>query len=415
MGFAAITIDAPFKNEHLSTSRIKQYEKCPLAFKLGYIDKRESWEEKAAADFGKVVHAAFQFIYEWINDEEFTGAVPDEVIIRSFRRAFEEAEGHVVGTATYQEGLDMVRAYFRIHKAVDHMTVLGVELPFTMTIESDDGEIIFKVTGVIDRVDRVGPGHIDVVDYKTNRFMFTREELDTDLQMSMYGIAIRALFPWATEVTFSFDMLRHNIRQRTRRNKEQLNRAADYVIAIGRRIETSLEFRANLNPLCPWCDHREACATYDQAVRNGENTLSYMMAADDIERVSEERERACALERIGKKRRKEMDRIILARIAHSESDALAVNEMRYKPVQTSNIEYPFHKTVKLLADALGVPEQHVMERVSSIAKGRMDKLISDAELGRGKRQLLKAQLETVAKRTAGGAWVKATEIVSRRA
>jgi RecB family exonuclease len=415
MGYAAITIKEPFKNAYLSVSRIKQYEKCPLAFKMGYIDiDVERWHEKDAANFGKVVHEAMELIFNWVDDEEVIGSVPDEVIIRKYREAFSKAEGHVVGSDRYKEGLELVRTYFRVNQQVSYLEVVSTEQQFMLDIESDDGSARFQITGVIDRVDRVGPKRVRVIDYKTNRFLFVREELDTDLQMSVYGTAVKQLYPWAEEVEFAFDMLRHGTRQWTRRTDDQLNEAADYMIAIGQRIERALEFPPNLNPLCPWCDFREHCKTYNDAAQKGETTLSYMMAADDLERVSEERERAQSLERIAKQRRKEMDRIILARCKALEVDSLSVGEMRYAPTQSSDIDYPFKKVVTVLAEALDVPEDEVIRRVSRIGKGRMDDLIKEASLGRGKKQLLRAKLETLASRSYKDPWVRSSKIVERR-
>jgi putative RecB family exonuclease len=415
MGYVAIRIKEPFKNKYLSVSRVKQYEKCPLAFKMGYIDENvERWHEKEAADFGKVVHEALELIFNWVDEEEFIGPVPDEVIIREYRAAFSKAEGHVVGAGRYKEGLELVRTYFRVHQQVSYLEVVATEQQFMLDIESDDGSARFQVNGVIDRVDRVGPKRIRIIDYKTNRFLFTREEVDTDLQISVYGIVAKQLWPWADDVEYAFDMLRHATRQWTRRTEAQLNEAADYMIAIGQRIESALEFPPNLNPLCPWCDFRESCKTYHDAAQKGETTLSYMMAADDLARVSEERERATALERIAKQRRKEMDRIILARCGALETEELRVGEMRYAPTQSSEIDYPFVKAIALLSEALEVPEEEVMRRVSRIGKGRMDDLIKEAGLGRGKKQLLRAKLETMATRTYREPWVRATKIVERR-
>lgn len=415
MGFAAITIKEPFKNKYLSVSRIKQYEKCPLAFKMGYIDEDvERWHEKDAADFGKVVHEAFELIFNWVDEAEFIGSVPDEIVIEKYREAFAKAEGHVVGSDRYKEGLEIVRTYFRVHQQVSYLEVVATEQQFMLDIETDDGSARFQISGVIDRVDRVSPKRIRVIDYKTNRFLFTREELDTDLQMSVYGIAAKQLWPWAEEVEYGFDMLRHATRQRTRRTDEQLNAAADYMIAMGMRIESALDFPPNLNPLCPWCDFRESCKTYHDAAQKGETTLSYMMAADDLARVSEERERAQSLERIAKQRRKEMDRIILARCSALEVAEIAIGEMRYAPTQNSDIEYPFAKVVDVLAEALAVPSDEVIRRVARIGKGRMDDLIKEAGLGRGKKQLLRAKLETLARRTFKEPWVRATKIVERR-
>jgi RecB family exonuclease len=42
--------------------------------------------------------------------------------------------------------------------------------------------------GCIDRVNRVNDETIEVVDYKTNRAIFTREEVDDSLQLSLYEV-----------------------------------------------------------------------------------------------------------------------------------------------------------------------------------------------------------------------------------
>jgi RecB family exonuclease len=413
MGYAAIKVEKPFKNKYLSVSRIKQYEKCPLAFKMGYIDKAERWHEKEAADFGKVVHEAFERIYNWVDREEFVGSVPDEVIIREYREAFSRAEGHVVGADRYKEGLELVRNYFMVNR-VSNLEVVATEQEFTLDVESDDGLARFNILGYIDRIDLVAPKRVRVIDYKTNRFLYVREELDTDLQMSIYGIAVKSLWPWVEEIEYAFDMLRHGISQRTKRTDEQLGEAVDYMIAVGSRIERSREFPPNLNPLCPWCDFRESCKTYADAVKKGETTLSYMMASDDLERVSKERERAQSLERIAKQRRREMDKILLSRCNALEVDELAVGEMRYAPTQSSDIEYPFRKIISLLSESLSLPEDEIIRKVAKVGKGKMDELIKEAGLGRGKKQLLRAKLETLATRNYKSPWLRSTKIVERK-
>lgn len=407
-----VGLKTTFTNKYLSVSRIKQFEKCPLAFRFGYIDHVNGWHEKDAANFGSTLHKALELIYDWVVDEEHIGPVPDEVIIRCYREGFELTES--VGTIAYTDGLELIRNYFRVHKSVDHMKVLAVEQKFEITIESDDGKTKFNVLGYMDRVDHIGPKRIRIIDYKSNRFFFTREELDTDLQFSMYGIAAKTLWPWVEEIEYGFDMLRHDIRQKSSRTNEQLNEAADYVIAMGRRIETLLDFRPKLNGLCPWCDFRESCEEYDKALKSGESTLSYLVAADDMQRVSDERERTVALERIAKRRRQEMDKIILAQLTQTEDEVLNVGELRYKATQRSDTFWPMEDTLEILVDGLDVTREYALPRVADIAKGKMDKLIAKSNLTRGKRQLLRAKLETVAEKTKGAPWVKATNITDRR-
>lgn len=391
-------VENTFKNSYLSVSRLKTYEKCPLSFKAHYIDKDvPQIKQKEAADKGKLVHEALEHIYLWVKEEEFIGSVPDEVILRTYRGAYERAEGHVPGLMTYEEGLELTRSYFRVHRKVSHLDLLATEQPFTLSIASDDGEFEFDVEGVIDRIDVVSPTKIRVVDYKTNKMLFTADQLRTDLQMSCYGLVVEGLFPWATEVEYAFDMLRHNIRQTTTRTPEQLSMAGDYMIALGRRIESATEFPAVLNPLCPWCDYRESCAEYNSALERGEQSISYkMVTKDNLQEVANERMRANAAEQILKNRRKEMDKILLSRMDKGEGEkSLVVGDMEFVPQQNSRTTYPVGKTVKLLASQLDLPEDEILKRVSEVSNGRMAKLISASNLTAHKKRFLRDRLKII--------------------
>ncbi len=413
MGLAQIKIKTPFKNKYFSVSRIKLYEKCPLAFKFGYIDHLERKFGEAAA-FGSLCHTAKEYIFRWVEDEEFVGTVPSDTVISEFRRAFENSE--VVGTANYNAALKITRSYFRKHDHVDASTILGIEREFTITIESDDGSVVFEVYGIIDRIDRVNADTIRVVDYKSNKQLFTREEMDNDLQMSIYGLAVKTLWPWVKNIEFAFDMLRHNVRQFTRRSDDDLDRAADYVIAIGSRIESALEFPPTLNNLCAWCDFRAECDEYNNALKKGEQDLSYLVAADDIEKVCAERNRASALETIAKRRKREMDDIIMAHLNNNPKlDKLVVGDWGYKPSQSFDTVMPTDKTVNALKDALGVDDKFVRDRITTVQKGLVDKLINEAKLASGKRTLLRAKLDTITKKYPKSAWVNARKINQRKA
>lgn len=413
MGLAKVSvISKPFTNKYMSVSRIKQYEKCPLAFKFGYIDRRARESGEAAA-FGSMVHKAMELIYRWIVDEEFEGTVPDEVIIRQYRNAFEESE--VVGEAAYKHGILLVREYFRFHDHVSHETVLGIERKFSIIVEADDESRRYEVFGIIDRIERLDKTSVLVVDYKTNKSLFTREELDSDLQMSVYGIAVKTLWPWVQNVQFAFDMVRHSTRQYTRRSDADMNEAGDYIIAIAGRIESSLQFPAKLNTLCPWCDHREACPTYQEALQKGETTLSYLVAADDIKRVAAERDRCNALEMIAKKRREEMDKILIEHMSQSDNEErLVIGDMSYTLTQKVDTTWPMEKAVTILAEALDVPEEKVRSWILVPQKGLIEKAIKAAKLRPSQAQLLRAKLDAVAERNPSRSFINARAVHQRK-
>ena len=49
----------PFRNAHLSYSRLSRFEQCPLSYRLHYIEKRQA-EPGLPLRFGKLVHAVLE-------------------------------------------------------------------------------------------------------------------------------------------------------------------------------------------------------------------------------------------------------------------------------------------------------------------------------------------------------------------
>src|SRR5690606_14213597 len=58
----------PFKNQHLSYSRLSRFETCPASYKFHYIEKQKS-EPGLPLRFGKAVHAALEGLLKEVVDE----------------------------------------------------------------------------------------------------------------------------------------------------------------------------------------------------------------------------------------------------------------------------------------------------------------------------------------------------------
>jgi len=393
MGLAQIYLKTPYKNSHFSVSRIKQYVKCNLAYKFSYPDQSPRGSNEAG-DFGKMVHGALEEVFDWIINEEHVGPVSDERLIECFRIAFEFSD--VSSNAFYKEGLEMFRNYFRLFRNHNHMKIMAVEHGFETWLGQ------YKVIGYIDRIDWINKDTVHIIDYKTNRQMFSRDDLENDLQMSVYGLAIKETWPWVKHVRYSFDMLRHNQRQNCHRTDQDLQDARDYVIATANRIESQTEFRPKLNILCAWCDHRHKCDEYNEALTSGESSLSYLVASGNLDKVCAERERAVALRKIAEMRKNEMDKILKASLVHGNQREIVRGGIKYKMIQSSDTVYDRAKVIETLSKGLRIPKSVIEHKIGNVEKKKIEKLISEANLPSVKRSLLWAQIsaagEKVAKR-----------------
>ena len=253
-----MTTVAPFKNQHLSYSRLSRFETCPLSYRLHYIEKQQA-EPGLPLRFGKTIHAVLERLIKEVVDDERTGPLSEERAIELYREAW--GAERLTGMDVFAEGLAILRRFIAEQGVVDHRDVLAIEKEFRLPVGP------FEVLGFIDRVDWIDDEAVEVIDYKTNHQLFTRDEVDTSLQMSLYEVAVRRLWPWAKKVKLTFWMLRHGVRQVTTRTEEQLADALAYVETLGRQTETATAYPARLNTNCSYCDHRKQCPAYADALK----------------------------------------------------------------------------------------------------------------------------------------------------
>ena len=387
---------APFKNQHLSYSRLSRFETCPLSYRLHYIEKKQA-EPGLPLRFGKTIHAVLERLIKEVVDDERTGTLSEERAIELFREAWGAEQ--LTGMDVFAEGLAILRRFIAEQGVVDHRDVLAIEKEFRLPVGP------FEVLGFIDRVDWIDDETVEVIDYKTNHQLFTRDEVDTSLQMSLYEVAVRRLWPWAKKVKLSFWMLRHGVRQVTTRTEEQLADALAYVETLGRQTETATEYPARLNTNCSYCDHRKQCPAYAEALKGKREFIVEDLG--DLEGVAREREEVARLAKALYARKEELEDILKAQL--KERDELVLGGVRYRMFATTSLDYPLEPTLSLLADATGLSRDEVLGKLGAIDKKALDALLKSLgkKLDKPRVSLLKAELEAHAdKRMSPRLWAK---------
>lgn len=387
---------APFKNQHLSYSRLSRFETCPLSYRLHYIEKKQA-EPGLPLRFGKTIHAVLERLIKEVVDDERTGPLSEERAIEHYREAW--GAERLTGMDVFAEGLAILRRFIAEQGVVDHRDVLAIEKEFRLPVGP------FEVLGFIDRVDWLDDETVEVIDYKTNHQLFTRDEVDTSLQMSLYEVAVRRLWPWAKKVKLTFWMLRHGVRQETTRTEEQLADALAYVETLGRQTETATEYPARLNTNCSYCDHRKQCPAYADALKGKREFIVEDLA--DLEGVAREREEVARLAKALYARKEELEDILKAQL--KERDELVLGGVRYRMFATTSLDYPLEPTLSLLADATGLSRDEVLGKLGAIDKKALDALLKSLgkKLDKPRVSLLKAELEAHAdKRMSPRLWAK---------
>ena len=388
-----------FKNKHLSYSRLSRFEQCPLSFKLHYIEKKRA-EPGDALRFGKAIHAVLEVLVREHMEQERTDSLSEDRAAELWQKAF-TAEG-MSGVALFQEGLSIIGSFIRDQGIIDHQDVLSIEKEFHLPVGR------FTVLGYIDRVDRVDDETVEVIDYKTNRMLFSRDEVDSNLQMSLYHLAAQQLWPWAKKVKLTFHMLRHGIRMVTERTEEQLDAAIKYVEVMGQKTEEATEFPARLNSNCIWCDHKQNCPAYADALKGKREIICNDIS--NLELVAKEREEVAQLAKILYARKSELEKIIKTHL--KDNDELVLGDVRYRMFNTTKVEHPLDKTIDLLDSVTGKSKDELLHHIAVVDNKALESLLKDVGKGmdRSRVNLLKAELDASAnKRFSPRFWAKAVK------
>lgn len=251
----------------LSYSSLDSYRTCPLKYKFKEIDKLREPKSKEAV-FGTLVHSTLKYLHD-------PALLPPtlEDALNYFATNWNDAvyDDPQEERAAFAAGVDMIRRYREKNDPCEAI-VVALESPFEITIE-DASHTHHTIKGIIDRIDKTLDGY-EIIDYKTGRKMPSQQDVDENLQLSVYAKAFLARYPKESEnlsrLTVSLYFLKHGVKLSSTRTVEQLHAVDDlFLEAIG-EIESG-RFEPRVNPLCDWCGFQKMCPMWKHKFR--EKTL----------------------------------------------------------------------------------------------------------------------------------------------
>ncbi len=135
-----------------------------------------------------------------------------------------------------------------------------VELPFEVEVPGE-GET-FRLRGIIDRVDEVvlpsGEITLVVVDYKSGSRKLKSEEAQSDLQLTIYALALRQMVGFEVE-RVEFHLLRDGEVLASRRGEADFTYLRGEMLPHANRTLERGEFPPHLGYWCRWCDFQAPC------------------------------------------------------------------------------------------------------------------------------------------------------------
>lgn len=251
----------------LSYSSLDSYRTCPLKYKFKEIDKLREPKSKEAV-FGTLVHSTLKYLHD-------PALLPPtlEDALNYFATNWNDAvyDDPQEERAAFAAGIDMIRRY-REKNDPHETTIIALESPFEITIEDSD-HAHHTIKGIIDRIDKTPDGY-EIIDYKTGRKMPSQQDVDGNLQLSVYAKAFLARYPKESEnlshLTVSLYFLKHGVKLSSTRTAEQLRAVNDLFLETIGEIKSG-HFEPRVNPLCDWCGFQKMCPMWKHKFR--EKTL----------------------------------------------------------------------------------------------------------------------------------------------
>lgn len=245
------------KELKVSVSKVKTFAQCRRRYYYQYVLKLPTSKNQYNA-LGSMVHLLLEKMFKkWIASKYTT---PLPFLLRE--AWFESQESDEAKEAIKFGVMDAAKGYAKqycIHYSEKEISrPVECEPKFVLPIQIGPGFRI-KITGFIDRIDKLGPRKYAIYDYKTNK---NSKYLD-DFQLGIYVAACLA-GPYAGcffEAAYILLKLNNEKKYAIDINdcyRKQVDKMVDYAIKI-EEAETRQIFPPTPGPLCDFCDFKQQC------------------------------------------------------------------------------------------------------------------------------------------------------------
>lgn len=252
-------ITEPAKLHHkvnfLSYSQISTFRICPLHYKLKYILKIPTLISSSQV-FGTNIHNALRNYYSYLtqdnphNKNKLLEFLEINWQSAGFKNKKEERENFAIAHEMLSD------FYYSEYNKPNHTKAVEEKFIFPLTSN-------VKVGGIIDRIDTLPNGTIEIVDYKTSIKVQTQKQVDKDEQLTIYALAALEvrhplLLRQPKDVKLSLYYLSTQQKLTTTRSMEQLIAEKESIIDLVDKIENS-DFKCSKHHFCKRCEYQLYC------------------------------------------------------------------------------------------------------------------------------------------------------------
>ncbi|MBI4051758.1 MAG: PD-(D/E)XK nuclease family protein [Elusimicrobia bacterium] len=222
---------------------MKSYLECPWLYKILYVDlKRRA--PTAPSSLGQSIHRTLEAYHREDADSlERLLEFYDEYWVHA---GFASAQDQMI---YYARGKKMLERYWELDQSRKSKIVF-VEKEFEFPLGPH------TVRGIMDRVDLSPEGKYHVIDYKTQQEILEEKDLSQNLQLGLYGMALREALGFVPGILSLF-FLAHGKVVSIAYDPSREKRVRGILLDVGARISRR-EFKPDPRH-CPRCDFRKTC------------------------------------------------------------------------------------------------------------------------------------------------------------
>jgi len=344
----------------LSASSIQTYLGCPARWRAEYIEFGRM-PGGDAASIGTVCHGTFEV---WVADGHHTKNYPDAWPV--MKGIYDEQYWRLFGDAArYEDGVDMCKKWLK-RQDWSGREVLTTESKESIEIPTGAGPIKFNY--IMDRLDRLDSGDIEVVDYKSLSQPVQPQDLKGKPQARLYALMAQMKYPEANRIWVTFDMLRFDQPVGIVFTKEENRATWKWLCEIAQRIVNDDTAEERLNDDCRWCIRKSVCSSLQKHIAVG-GPLGITDAADAARKLHDIDRAAKALA----VHQRELEAFLLAEMERQDEIEAEFGGLAVKVTVSSRRGIDEGRLRPIIGDEL-------MAKYGAMTMGKLDELIKSDDI-----------------------------------
>jgi CRISPR/Cas system-associated exonuclease Cas4 (RecB family) len=217
---------------HFSFTKTDIHGGCPLFYKFKYVDKLPEEESEALLN-GSAVH---EVLADYVN--------------HCLEECVKTDQAWMAGRGINEEVQAILDKF-----ADSHLVEPGEYILEEMWKLPIAGRLWW---GVVDCL-RLEEKRAHVTDYKSDRIVRSKTDVDKDPQMRDYAVMVMTKYPEIDEVECTIDFVRHGVTRSVTYTRDDLPALEAMMVKAMEAIEADTEFKATPGNRCAWCSWTDRC------------------------------------------------------------------------------------------------------------------------------------------------------------